>query len=120
MPNTSHWSRECAVAITVTDADGIIIEMNDRAAEIFAKDGGRALIGTSVLDCHPEPSRSMVAEQLTGNITNAYTIEKNGVKKLIYQTPWHSNGKFAGLIEFSMEIPRELPHFNRDLPKANA
>ncbi|MDD5088307.1 MAG: diguanylate cyclase [bacterium] len=120
MPNTPHWSRECAVAITVTDAHGTIIEMNDRAAQVFAKDGGRTLIGSSVLDCHPESSRSMVAKQLHGGITNAYTIEKGGVKKLIYQTPWHRDGKFAGLIEFSMEIPRDLPHFNRDLPKTNA
>ena len=61
----------------------------------------------------------MVAEQLKGGITNAYTIEKNGVKKLIYQTPWFDGGKFAGLIEFSMEIPRELPHFIRDAVKTN-
>lgn len=119
MQNHSTWSRECAVAITVCNADGIIIEMNDRAAEVFASDGGRALIGTNVLDCHPEPSRSMVAKQLKGGITNAYTIERNGVKKLIYQTPWHENGRFAGLIEFSMEIPLELPHFVRDVPKTN-
>lgn len=45
--------------------------------------------------------------------TNAYTIEKNGVKKLIYQTPWYENGEFMGLVEFSLEIPFEMPHYVR-------
>ena len=49
--------------------------------------------------------------------TNAYTIEKNGVKKLIYQTPWYENGEFMGLVEFSLEIPFEMPHYIRK-PKA--
>ncbi|MBU0508898.1 diguanylate cyclase [bacterium] len=113
MQNNSHWSRECAVAITVCDAEGIIIEMNDRAAEVFAKDGGTKLIGTNVLDCHPEPSRSLLVELMANQRTHAYTIEKNGVKKLIYQTPWFENGQFGGLVEFSMEIPYEMPHFVR-------
>ena len=44
---------------------------------------------------------------------NAYTIEKNGVKKLVYQSPWFENGEFAGYIELSMELPAEMPHFVR-------
>ena len=39
--------------------------------------------------------------------------EKNGVKKLIYQTPWYENGEFMGLVEFSLEIPFEMPHYIR-------
>ena len=45
--------------------------------------------------------------------TYAYTIEKNGVKKLIYQIPWYENGEFMGLVEFSLEIPFEMPHYIR-------
>ena len=46
--------------------------------------------------------------------TNVYTIEKKGVKKLIYQTPWYHDGAFAGLVELGLEIPAEMPHFVRD------
>ena len=55
------WAEEAPVAITVTDADGVIVRMNARARETFAKDGGGALVGRSVLDCHPEPARTRLA-----------------------------------------------------------
>jgi hypothetical protein len=45
---------------------------------------------------------------------NVYTIQKNGRRKLIYQSPWYRDGKYAGLVELSLEIPWEMPHFNRD------
>ncbi|CUQ61167.1 Uncharacterised protein [Dorea longicatena] len=44
---------------------------------------------------------------------NAYTIEKNGVKKMIYQTAWKQDGVVGGLVEISMEIPGEMPHYMR-------
>ena len=44
---------------------------------------------------------------------NVYTIEKNGIKKLIYQSPWFENGEMKGLVELSLEIPFEMPHFIR-------
>jgi len=46
--------------------------------------------------------------------TNTYTVEKRGIKKLIYQTPWFVDGKINGLVELSMEIPVEMAHFKRD------
>jgi hypothetical protein len=46
--------------------------------------------------------------------TNVYTIQKNGKKKLIYQAPWFRDGVYAGFVELSLEIPWDLPHFNRD------
>jgi hypothetical protein len=42
--------------------------------------------------------------------TNAYTIEKRGVRKLIYQTPWYENGEVAGLVEYSIVLPENMPH----------
>jgi hypothetical protein len=33
---------------------------------------------------------------------------------LIYQTPTYRDGKYAGFIELSLEIPKEIPHFIRD------
>jgi transcriptional regulator with PAS, ATPase and Fis domain len=107
------WVKEFPGAITVSDPNGIILAMNDRAAKSYEKDGGRALIGKSMLDCHPEPARRQVQQLLQSQQKNIYTIEKNGVKKLIYQSPWYENGEYRGLVELSLEIPFELPHFVR-------
>lgn len=107
------WVKELKAAITVCDRDGVALEMNDRAAETHAKDGGRALIGKSILDCHPERARELFEELLRTGRLNVYTIEKDGVKKLIYQAPWYRDGTFAGIVELSLPIPQELPHFVR-------
>jgi PAS domain-containing protein len=108
------WVKQFPGAVTVCDPEGIIIEMNDRAALIFKEDGGRALIGKNVFDCHPEPARSELADLMKARQRNVYTIEKNGVRKLIYQSPWYRDGEYAGFIELSLEIPFEMPHFVRD------
>jgi transcriptional regulator with PAS, ATPase and Fis domain len=109
----NEWIREFPAAITVCDADGVILEMNDKAAKTYEEDGGRKLIGSNMLDCHPEPARTKTERLLAAREKNVYTIEKDGVKKLIYQSPWHINGEYAGFVELSLEIPFELPHFIR-------
>jgi len=108
------WIKEFPAAVTVCDKEGIIIEMNAMAARTFAKDGGLALIGKSLYDCHPDPARGKLERLLDDRKTNIYTIEKNGVKKLIYQSPWFKEGAYAGFIEFSFEIPFTIPHFIRE------
>lgn len=40
----ADWTKEFPGAITVLDAEGIVLEMNDRSAATFATDGGRDLI----------------------------------------------------------------------------
>lgn len=112
---TEHaWVKEFPGAVTVCDIEGRIIAMTDRSLEAFAADGGVQLIGTNVLDCHPEPSRSKLRTMMDERRTNVYTIQKNGKKKLIYQAPWYENGVYAGFFELSLEIPWDMPHFNRD------
>ncbi len=108
-----EWFKEIKVAITVIDKDGKILEMNDKSQEVFQKYGGGQLIGHSVYDCHSPDSRQKLGGLITNRETNSYTIEKNGVKKLIYQTPWYRDGELGGLVELSMEIPSEMPHFIR-------
>lgn len=108
-----NWKDGVNFAITVCDLEGKVIEMNEKSSETFARRGGRELLGRNLLDCHPEPSKTKLKEMLKKPFTSAYTIEKNGVKKLIYQTPWLKGGKPAGLVELSMEIPAEMPHFVR-------
>jgi transcriptional regulator with PAS, ATPase and Fis domain len=108
------WVDEFPAAITVSDKTDTIIEMNAGSAKTFEKDGGEKLIGTNVLDCHPEPARSKLRDIMANRKTNIYTIEKAGVKKLVYQAPWYRDGRYSGLVEISFEIPFELPHFVRD------
>jgi hypothetical protein len=88
--------------------------MNTASAEHFSSDGGVKLIGTSLLDCHPEPARSKVKKMLDTQQTNIYSIEKNGIKKLVYQSAWFEEGQYAGFIELVLEVPFEMPHFSRD------
>jgi hypothetical protein len=108
------WVKEFPGAVTICDPDGTILEMNDRASITFEEDGGRALIGKNVFECHPEPASSKLADMMKARQPNVYTIEKDSLKKLIYQSPWYFNGDYAGFIELALEIPFEMPHFFRD------
>jgi DUF438 domain-containing protein len=107
------YFEELPMAITICDAQGTILDLNYHSTEVNAKAGDKSLIGKNVLDCHPEPARTKLLNMLKEGKKNVYTIEKNGIKKLIYQTPWYEQGQFAGIIEFSMEIPFDMPHFVR-------
>ncbi len=111
--NEHDWIKEFPAAVTVCDESGVILAMNDKAAKTFEKDGGYNLIGKNMLDCHPERARAKTEHLLAAREKNVYTIEKNGIKKLIYQSPWYRNGEYAGFVELSLEIPFELPHFIR-------
>jgi transcriptional regulator with PAS, ATPase and Fis domain len=112
--NSYNWVDELPIAITVCDRNGKIVQMNNASVKTFENQGGDALLGMNVLDCHPEPSRTKVQRMLLDHEKNIYTIEKAGVKKIIIQTPWKVDGEFMGLVELSVELPRELPHFIRD------
>ena len=107
------WMEEFPGAITVCDLEGVILEMNDKAAEAYADDGGYSLIGMNMLACHPEPARSKTAKMLASQEKNIYTIEKGDVKKLIYQSPWYKDGQYAGFVELALEVPVEMPRFIR-------
>jgi PAS domain-containing protein len=115
-----EWVETAGVAVTVCDAAGTIIGMNERAARVFAKDGGRALVGTSVLACHPQPARAKLEALLREGRANTYTIERRGRRTLIHQTPWFRDGVFAGLVEISFPLPETVPHFVRDPPDGGA
>jgi hypothetical protein len=84
-----------------------------RAPRAGARHGGRALIGKNLLDCHPESARRKIGRIMESRQANSYTIEKQGLKKLIHQAPWYENGELGGLVEFSLVLPGEMPHFIR-------
>jgi len=108
-----NWNKELNAAITVCDKEGILIYMNDRAVSNFVEYGGIKLIGTNVLDCHPEPSRTQLENILRNEKTNIYTTIKEGIKKLFYQAPWYKNHKYMGIMELSFEIPFDIKNIER-------
>jgi len=111
--NDINWTAGLCVAITVSDTSGKIVYMNDKSASTFSKYGGRDLEGSNLKDCHLPASWEKILNILNSGKSNCYTIEKEGVKKLIYQTPWYDDGRIAGLVELSMEIPFTMEHFVR-------
>jgi transcriptional regulator with PAS, ATPase and Fis domain len=109
----TDWPDEVGAGITVIDRDFTILYMNGKSAVSFAKWGEKGLIGQDVRRCHEERSVRIIEHILETGEPNIYTVEKQGVKKLIYQTPWYKNGQIMGVVEFSMEIPLEMPHYVR-------
>lgn len=107
------WTKQFPAAITISDLNGTIIYMNDKAASVFAGDGGYNLIGKSLFDCHSRAANDKINEIINSKNPNAYTIEKNGTKKLIYQAPYYENDKICGIVELSIEIPFNMPHHIR-------
>lgn len=105
------WARQINCAVTVCDAECNIIYMNDLAKETFASHGD--MTGKNLLECHNDRSKGIIRMLLDTGGVNCYTIHKNGVKKMIYQTAWRNNGAVAGLVEISMVIPEEMPHYVR-------
>jgi transcriptional regulator with PAS, ATPase and Fis domain len=99
-----HWSKELDAVISVCDTEGIIIEMNDKAIRHFSKYGGGDLIGSNLLDCHPEPSKSKLKELMQTQGSNTYISENDKRKRLISQKPWYQDGHYAGFIEIQIEI----------------
>ncbi|MBQ0016463.1 MAG: PAS domain-containing protein [Bacteroidales bacterium] len=101
------------LAITISDTDGNILDMNERSAQTFTKRGGKALIGKNLMDCHPEPARQKLIDLLQNPRINAYTIEKEGQRKLIYQAPWYDGDNVGGMVELSLVLPDDMPHYVR-------
>jgi len=105
------YFEELPMAITISDTEGNILDMNRKSADVNNK--GEKMIGANLYNCHPPRAAAILRSLYEEQRKNVYTIEKNGVKKLIYQVPWYEDGKFGGLIELSMEIPFEMPHYVR-------
>ena len=107
-----EWADEMTCAVPVCATQGIILYMNEKACRTFA--GHRNLIGRNLFDCHSPKSQEKIRELLETGGVNTYTIEKKGVRKMIYQTTWKREGVVCGLVEISMEIPGEMPHYIRE------
>ena len=113
MQERIDWLEEFPGGVTLCDREGTVLFMNRRAGEIFSREGGCSLVGKNLLECHPEPARTKLKGMLESGKGNAYTIEKGGVKKLIYQSPWYREGVYSGFVELSLEIPEAMANFVR-------
>ncbi|MCM1377935.1 MAG: PAS domain-containing protein [Clostridium sp.] len=105
------WAEQIGCAVTICDCNYKILFMNERSRQTFARHGD--IIGHDLMQYHPEHARKKIEEMMTQGTTNAYTIEKEGIHKLIYQTPWRRDGEIAGLVEFSIPFPADMPHYKR-------
>jgi PAS domain-containing protein len=116
MVNVEHleWFDQLACPVTVCGKDYTILYMNDAAVELNKKEGGRDLIGKNLMDCHPPEAQKKLKAVMESGKPNVYTVEKKGVKKLIYQGHWKKKGRVAGLVEFSIVLPGDMPHFVRE------
>ncbi len=109
----ANWFNELPASMTVCDENGIILEMNQKAAETFSKYGGMEMVGKNLVECHPEPARTKLREMMKSQKANCYTIEKGEIKNSSIRRRGSRNGNYRGLVEITFEIPTEMPHFIR-------
>ncbi len=103
------WADKLGCAVTVCDTEGVVLYMNEQSVAVNGD-----VRGKSMIPCHSERSRAIIADLIEKGGTNAYTIDKRGIRKLIYQTAWRrEDGTVGGLVEFSLPIPAEMPHYVR-------
>lgn len=109
-------------AVTVCDTECMIVYQNEKSVAVNGDMRGKCMLG-----CHNDRSRGIIARILSEGATNSYTISKKGQRKLIHQTPWYketgdtasdaqdgpSGRTIAGIIELSIVIPEEMPHYDR-------
>ncbi len=107
-PSSFDWVEHYPAAVSVCDTQGTIIAMNRLAAEMFAKYGGMDLIGSSLFACHPEPANIIIRQMLAEQRANTYFTEQKGARKLVHQTPWYHEDRFAGLVETVIVLPEEM------------
>ena len=103
------WAEEFNAAITICDTNATIIYMNQYSIRQFEKYGGAKLLGSNLLNCHPEPSKTQLKNMLTDHSENMSISEKNGVKTIYLQTPWKVDGEFRGIVEISFNLHKDLP-----------
>jgi transcriptional regulator with PAS, ATPase and Fis domain len=109
-----EWIEKLDGSVIVSDISGKVIYANEKAGTTFVKPGEPPLEGRDLMACHNEHSREIILDMLKNRRKNVYTIEKKGIKKLIFQAPWTDNGELKGIVELSLEIPADMPHFVRE------
>lgn len=107
------WADDLEISVMATDEHGVITYMNAFAERANQDAGGAKLIGASLFACHPERSLARVHELYQAPGPSHYTVARSGRRKIIHHLPRYRDGRFAGVVEISVPIPAELPHFER-------
>jgi len=108
----NEWVKEFPGTITIVDKDGIIVYVNERAAQKYGPTGGE--VGKNVFDCHPEAAGEKLRGLMDTQQSFVYTTERAGKGKIVCQAPWYQDGEYAGFMELTLETTLPLPHFVRD------
>jgi len=108
------WYKVFPGAITVTDKNGIVIEMNEGSKNLYKKDGGYALLGQNAITCHPARTQEKIRQIYEMQSLNIYSITRDGKKHLVYHAPYFIEGEFSGIVELLIDLPDDIPHFDRD------
>ncbi len=103
-----NYFDEINSAVTVCDTEGVVMYQNEKSVAVNGD-----VRGKSMIPCHNERSREIIRRLIEDGGTNVYTIEKQGIYKLIYQTAWSEQGVVRGLLEISIELPVEMKHYVR-------
>ena len=110
----NDWYEAFPGAITVTDENGTIINMNAESRGRPEMQVGHSLIGQNAITCHKEPTQSKVRKMYEQQRSNVYSITKDGKKQLVYQAAYFIEGQFSGIVELVLDLPADMPHFDRD------
>jgi hypothetical protein len=101
-------------SVTVADKSFRIVFMNDLAIEHYAYGGGKALVGTDLLDCHNAESQAMLqdmyARYRAGDLTpTRYHEDKgDGLGRSILYLPLVIDDQFRGVAELIWHERSEL------------
>ena len=107
---------EFATGVTVCDAEGIIVGMIDHTAQMLQEQGGRALLGSNVLDRHRRPARTRLAHLMEPRRASRHNTDWHGCRKLIRLAPWFRDGEHAGFVANALALPEAMPRLIRDVP----
>ena len=91
--------------MTVCDTECVIVYQNEKSVAVNGDMRGKCMLG-----CHNDRSRGIIARILSEGATNSYTISKKGQHK---DAADGSGRTVAGIVELSVVIPEEMPHYDR-------
>jgi GAF domain-containing protein len=113
IPKVPDYFNEIENQVTICDAVGKMLYMNQKSIEIFEGSGGIKLMGSNIYACHPGESYHKFKQIMDAQKSNTYFTLKNGNKKLVQQIPWFIKQKFGGFIEISIPITDSIQTFDR-------
>ena len=106
-----NWADDTNCAVTVCDTEGVVIYQNKQSISVNGSIAAKACS-----PCHNERSKGIIARILEKGDTNALHHREKRDPQNDLQTAWRrEDGTVGGIIELSMPIPAEMPHYVRGI-----